>query len=159
MSWATPRRGIKSNGRWARALFAHWNLIKPKKYTFAYLFPKFDTEWVIHRQCRGTSGMTQAALVKLEQKLGFEPRLKLHSPRNWYATLANQLLMEPDKREKLGRWKKGSVMPEIYDRTVCVTELEIRNQILEKIDLGWLPCASFEIPKPVGKTSTKTLTI
>ena len=94
--------------------------------------------------------MTQASLTRLEKKLGFDSHLKLHSPRNWFPTAANQLLMEPDKREHLGRWKKGSVMPELYDKTVCVTELAIRNQILDKIDQGWLPCASFEIPKQVG---------
>ena len=75
--------------------------------------------------------------------------MKLHSPRNWYATMAAQLTMEPDKREHLGRWKKGSKMPGIYDRMVCVAEHAIRNQILEKIDLGRLPCSSFEIPNPI----------
>ena len=41
-------------------------------------------------------------------------------------------------------------MPDIYDKTICATELAIRNQILEKIDSGWSPCASFEIPEKVG---------
>ena len=101
--------------------------------------------------------MTQATIVRLEKKLGSEPRLKLHSPRNWYSAMANQLMMEPDKREHLGRWAKGSKIPDLYERTVCVTELAIRNQILEKIDQGWTPCASFEIPKPIEKKATSDL--
>ena len=48
-------------------------------------------------------------------------------------------------------------MPEFYDRTVCVTELAIRNQILEKIDKGWLPCASFEIPNTTDNITARKL--
>ena len=49
-------------------------------------------------------------------------------------------------------------MPRLYDRTACVSELAQRNQILQQIDAGRLPCASPEIPNqtPSKKATGET---
>ena len=38
---------------------------------------------------------------------------------------------------------------------MCATELNLRNQILDKIHSGWKPAQAFEIPSQDGKEEDK----
>ena len=123
MSWATPRCGLNSEGKRYHVIDQHWAKQKVVHTgEFAPLFPRASPEWVINRKCPGTSGTVQAALTRLEKRLGFTPLCTLHSPRNWFPTLGAQLLISDEKRNRLGMWTKGSKMCEKYDRTHCVAE-------------------------------------
>ena len=169
MNWATPRSGINTKGVWFQIIDQFWCKIKPKSEDeFAPLFPRVTPEWIIDRKRPGTSGTVQAALTRLEGRLGFPPLCTLHSPRNWFPTMGDQLLFPGEKRNRLGRWAKGSKMPEKYDRTFCVSELKIRDDILQELNKGWTPEDNFEIPtkkkeerdeletSPAGDTSVVT---
>ena len=60
----------------------------------------------------------------------------------------------------LGRWAVGSTMPDSYDRNDCVTELNIRRSILDKIGDGWRPTDKFEVPKgdrPLSKAEESSV--
>ena len=102
--------------------------------------------WEMDISAAGSSGVIQHALTRAEFKLGFPKLLTLHSPRAWYATCAAQLLFSLEQREKLCHWQPGSIMPDTYDRAVCAVELRLRNSILNRVDDGWQPADSFEVP-------------
>ena len=42
-------------------------------------------------------------------------------------------------------------MPNLYDRAVCATELNLRNRILSKIHGGRAPTHAFEVPNENGE--------
>ena len=152
MFWATPKHGI-TGLNWAGPVLKFWKGVKPTPdENPAPLFPYWGKNWEIIPGKIGTAGTTQAAIQRLEKFFGVSLGLKIHSPRTWAATCANQLLYSREDREKLGRWAPGSLMPDVYDRAVCVTELRLRDQILEKIRNGWSPSQSFETP---GKNKTE----
>ena len=144
--WATPIVGITGLD-WAGPLLKLWENIKPSQPTgYAPLFPVFTKDWEILKSKIATAGTTQALLKRIEVLLGFSLGLKIHSPRSWASTCANQLLYSREDREKLGRWAPGSLMPDLYDRAVCATELRLRDEILNKIREGWSPSLPFETP-------------
>ena len=146
MQWATPCAGIHSNGAWARPLFRMWNGTKSKKRVYSPLFPHTNNDCEIDYTRPGTQGVVQAAISRIEEKYGYPKAIELHSPRNFFATCAGQLLYGREFREKLGRWAPGSIMPGRYDRAECATELRSRSEIIGKIREGWRPSKSFEIP-------------
>ena len=41
-------------------------------------------------------------------------------------------------------------MPDRYDRATCVTELRLRNEIVDQIADGWRPQIAFEVPQKPG---------
>ena len=59
--------------------------------------------------------------------------------------------MNFDARELdiIGRWSSSSKMPGRYDRSVCATELLLRNTIIQKVVEGWTLAPSFRIPETV----------
>ena len=126
----------------------YWIGIKPEDDSKSVnLFPWVGKDWVIVGSKTSTAGTVQAALSRVEILLGFSMKLKIHSPRAWFATCAHQLLYPREDREKLGRWDPGSLMPDLYDRSACATELRLRGEILERIRKGvWKPTNAFETP-------------
>ena len=156
---ATPRVGFQSNGAWLNPLWKYWGEVKPSKEgRYRYLFPYFSPAWGIDYNRRGSHGATQAALTRVETRLGFPKVAKLHIARAWFATCARQLLFGLEDRTTLGHWKEGSRMPNLYDRAVCATELLLRNQILAKLHEWWIPSQAIEVP-PLGgdKSDRKTV--
>ena len=65
--------------------------------------------------------------------------LTMHSPRNLYPSLANQLGWSSEARSKIGRWSGRSHMADHYDRNFCVTELKLRRGIQKKVSGRWRP--------------------
>ena len=102
--------------------------------------------------CRSYPSHTNAARAIS----GLPKLLKLHSARTRFATCARQLEFSLEERTALGHWKPGSLMPNLYDRAVCATELKLRNKILEEIKAGWEPVHAFEIPNNTGPTQAST---
>ena len=71
----------------------------------------------------------------------------LHSPRNWYVTVAAQLGWGRKAQTTLGRWGNRSVMPDHYNRQKGTIELAIRNDVVSRIkDSGWTPSTGLGIP-------------
>ena len=156
MNWATPMTGVISSD-WTYPLLKFWDGIKPSDDASSVtLFPWWGKDWVISDSKKSTAGAVQATLSRLETLLGFNLKLKIHSPRSWVATCAHQLLYPREDREKLGRWNPGSLMPDLYDRSVCATELRLRDEIFEKIRSGvWKPTNAFETPGRGANDDTK----
>ena len=68
------------------------------------------------------------------------------------AQLASQGLSEKSSLDILGRWEKGSKMPERYDSASCVTELQTRTTIAEALRTGWRPSDDGSLPAPATPT-------
>ena len=147
MTCETPANGINSEGAWVRPLIRLWGAIEPRAGKYTFLFPNVDSEWKFNPRKRGTDGVVRNAIARMESKFGFWDVVKLHSPRNFFATCAGQILYSREHREKLGRWAPCSVMPDRYDRAVCATELRLRSEILAKIRDGCCPAKPFEVPR------------
>ena len=63
----------------------------------------------------------------------------LHSPRNWYTSVAAQLGWCTKAQTTLGRWGDDSNMPNRYNRQKGTVELSVRSDIIDRIRRGWLP--------------------
>ena len=152
MTWAAPLSGLTKSALWVVPIRDFWVKLRKKfpDSEYLYLCPTLNKGDVTGK--RATNGAAQAGLNALIAAVGRSDRVTLHSFRGWLPTCASQLQFEREKREKLGRWGPGSIMPELYDRAVCATELSLRNDILTSItEKGWRPAASFEIPGKVKK--------
>ena len=124
-----------------------WFALKSKKKKdHISLFPHVSNDWALDLSKKGTYGVVQAAIARMETRFGFPKQMKVHSARNWFATCAGQLLYGREHREKLGRWAPGSIMPDHYDRAECATELRLWAEIIEKVQSGWRPSKAFEVP-------------
>ena len=144
--WAAPKSGLVTDSLWLAPIARLWKKISPADGHAVNMSPRADGEWNLVTRKVGTHGTAQAALLRLEEVTGFKIKLRIHSPRTFFATCAGQLRFPREEREKLGRWVAGSVMPERYDRSVCVTELGIRNDIINRINTqGWRPQSAFNV--------------
>ena len=163
MCWAAPKDGLKSAGKWCIPVISFLETVRPSTHgvtnpalAFRFLFPHFAPDWTWDFERAGTNGAAQTVLTKLEDLCGFKgTKCTLHSPRARFATCATQLAFKREDRATLGRWSAGSVMPDRYDRGVCVTELRLRDEILGQVNDGWKPQKAFEVPRP-PKKNTKT---
>ena len=85
-------------------------------------------------------GMTQ------EMAICYNP----HSFRHFLIESAQQLramkYCSTDEVERLGRWKKGSDMPEAYDNQSGVSDLLARHRVLSVLTSGWRPATEGELP-------------
>ena len=150
MQRAAPLGGISGVDWWPTVL-KHWEGIKPQESnTFVPLYRRVDKNWLCCTKKAATLGSTKAALSRLEQSFGLNTHFRIHPPRSWCATIARQLLYSREDREKLGLWAPGSLMPELYDRATCATELRLRDEILTKIKEGFVPAGPFELAKKAG---------
>ena len=132
-----PLNGITNAQRWG-PIITHWECVKASDIGSCPtpLCPWVDKEWHSSLRRNATVGTAQATLTRIEREFGFANNLNVHSPRSWYATLTNQLLYSREDREKIGHWSPGILMPDLYDRATCATELRSRGEILEKIRGG-----------------------
>ena len=119
---------------------------KTEAMAYSPLFPYVDDKWAQIKRKKVTSGAAQHALTRIQTFLGFGLKLKLHSPRNFFTTCAGQPRFPLEEREKLGRWAKGSIMPDRYDRALCAAELRLRDCVITHINGGWRPTCAFEVP-------------
>ena len=106
---------------------------------------KTDKNWRLS-DCASSGNTTQSPIRVLEAKFGFPRSMTIHSPRNFYATCARQLLYAKAQRNTLGRWAEDSEVSNRYDRGVCATELRLRDDIPNRIEKGWRPAPAFEVP-------------
>ena len=147
MQWAAPLTGLAGN-TWVAPITRLWEKLRPGKGLYDNLFPMVNDKWDLVSKRVGTYGSAQNALNRFQNKIGTNLKLKLHSPRTFFATCAGRLRIPREERAKLGMWAAGSLMPDRYGRAVCVTELATRGDIIKKINQdGWRPQGAFCAPQ------------
>ena len=150
--WAAPRRGMRGVDGWHTTLVAFREKFKDEfGYFPKYLFPFLQKGWKEYSKMPARYHDTRKRLVECATEFGVEgaENLTLHSPRNLYPSLANQLGWSIEHRSKIGRWSGRSNMADHYDRNFCVTELKLRTDIQKKIVNGWRPPSAYEVPDGV----------
>ena len=107
-NWAMLRKGMNSNGARLRPLLRFWDRAEPiQEGGFTWLSPFVSTDWEVGPKRKATYGVAQDAFRRLGGQFSFPKGITLHSPRNWCAACAGELLHTRDHRGKLGRWAPG----------------------------------------------------
>ena len=135
IQWAAPLNGI-TEAKWREPVLLRWKQVEPEeKGKTTPLYPGVGKNWMLGKK-EATRGSVQSTITKIEKGFGFKFGIRIHSPRAWRATLSKQLLYSREGREKLGRWAPGSLMPDLYDRATCATELRLRGEITQRLRRG-----------------------
>ena len=152
IAWATPIKGINSDGKWVEPLFKIWKQHPLMEGGHHSLYRFSDESWSIDVTRRPPYYAVLKMFRKLCEHMGYEkPVWTLHSARAWFPTCAAQLGWSEDDRRRLGHWAPGSAMMETYDRAFCTSELRLRSKILGNITIdGWQPTKEFEVPQQIG---------
>ena len=156
IEWATPITALgASNGHWADTFIQLWGSDPPKPGGSRSLFYHVDKNRNLHPTKRAPSALVIKSMRTIAAEIGFSDiKLTTHSARNFFPTCSAQLGWSEENRRTVGHWAEGSVMPNVYDRAFCVTELRLRNNILQKIQNGWVPTQSFEVPMEIDDSGS-----
>ena len=143
---------------WSHAIFIFRDEYLAKKGEYPkFLFPAVDKNWNLFDSV-AAKRQIEARLRELVHKVGGPPGVfpesyTLHSPRNFYTNASAQLGWSQETQTVLGRWSKKSAMPDHYNRSTGVLELQVRKDISDRIGQGWEPAKSFSLsqaPAPVS---------
>ena len=98
--------------------------------------------------------------LSVEEAIEFTP----HSFRHFLVEAGQQLrsikACSVDDMERLGRWSKGSNMPDTYDNASGVSELMASHTVLQALRSGWRPVENGCLPNflaPTSSSSSSTL--
>ena len=87
----------------------------------------------------------------ISDELGFsEVNLNSHSAWGVFSTCSDRLGWGAEDRREVGHMAPESKMHDLYDRAFCVTELRLRSDIIQKIQSGWVPTFTFDVPSESG---------
>ena len=157
--WFCSRIGF--DGDWAGEWMKELNEQGLPGPDFALWAPNsaFD-EWLprhaeYHDMRRALHFILQACLgLSVEEAIEFTP----HSFRHFLVEAGQQLraikACSVDDMERLGRWSKGSNMPDIYDNASGVSELMASHTVLQALRSGWRPVQDGCLPNPLASSSS-----
>ena len=99
--------------------------------------------------------------------LAFSPELAVlynpHSFRHFLIESGQQLralkACGTSHIEKLGRWKPGSTMPDVYDNASGVSELMSRHIVISTLASGWRPVAEGMLPNALPQSSASSSSV
>ena len=69
-----------------------------------------------------------------------------HSPKNLFPTEAKKMSFDQREVPIIGHWPSTSRMPERVDRSVCASELLLRNAIVQRIAEVWGIAPAYHLP-------------
>ena len=147
--WVFPMSGFISNGAWFDIIVdvrLRYRQCIGLPMNFLFIHTK---EWKFDDTVypAATYGSALRTFRVFLAKAGYpKANHTLHSPRNAFNTFAAQLGWSRADRATIGRWAPRSQMPAAYDRQKCVTELRLRNDVVQRIKSGWTPTCDFELP-------------
>ena len=145
-----PRKGLE-NDRWPDPIFEFRTLYaKRRGFNPSYLFPDLSSNFTI-LESKAKKYLVQKIFRELLKESGEQSpeKFTLHSPRNWYVTVAAQLGWSRKAQTTLGRWGHKSMMPDHYNRQKGTIELAIRNDVVSRIkQSGWTPATGIGVPPP-----------
>lgn len=96
--------------------------------------------------------------LSAEQAVKYNP----HGFRHVMITSAQQLkqfgVVQDADLNVVGQWAKGSKMPMAYDSAAGVTEMRVREAVMDQIRMGWRPVENGSLPRPpIAKAPKPTL--
>lgn len=150
--WACPRKGLTESSwcadwrdlqRKAVPEDADWCLPMPTVESYDSTEPATYTDAL---------GMLRAILVLQGMSQEEAATFSLHSFRHWLPTVANQLMVGEEDRQRIGHWAKGSGQADRYDAEACCRELAVKDSIPHAFRQGWKSVPAFEVPKQIPKS-------
>ena len=96
---------------------------------------------------RGTYDAVQAAIARIEKKLGFENVIKARPLGIGRPSSRPNYYNRASFRVELGWWAPGGITPDRRDRIERATELRARSGIIAKLGGGRAPTSSCETPR------------
>ena len=149
---ACPRIGVTGPTEWITPLMdfhtAHeiQNGARP-----SFVSPRLNRKWELERSDGAPYSSTRRKLALLRAGFGDDDAdlYTLHSPKNFLPTAATQMNFATRELNVIGHWSSNSRMNERYDRSVCASELLLRNTIIRKMAGGWNMAESFHLPESV----------
>jgi hypothetical protein len=94
--------------------------------------------------------------LSAEEAIEYTP----HSFRHFLVEAGQQLraikACTVDDMERIGRWNKGSNMPDVYDNASGVSELQASHSVLQALRSGWRPVQDGCLPNPLTLCSSST---
>ena len=123
-------------------------------------FPRLDHKWQLVGEGEAPYITTRRKIALMCAALGDSngEAYTLHSPKNLSSASSNQMSFGHRELAIIGHWSSTSRMPERYDRSVCASELLLRNTIIQQIVAGWNMAPSYRLPATatgrlrIGKT-------
>ena len=162
---ACPRMGTTGALEWVlpliefRTAYARANGSEP-----CFTFHRIDLTWELESAQPLPYPTTRRKLAMLCVAFGIRTGFVYSTPpKNLFPTAANQMNFDARELNIIGHWSSAPEMPERYDRSVCATELLLRNTIIQKVVGGWAIAPSFHLPETVpsdcriGKAAEVTL--
>ena len=150
---ACPRSGIAATGDWVKPLMEmRQTYLVVNSHEMQFPFPRIDHNWQLVEAGPASYSTTRRKLAILRFGLG-DPdgeKYTLRSPKISLPTAANQMNFEQRELAAIGHWSANSKMPDRYDRSVCASELLLRNTIIRQMAAGWDMAASFHLPSTVA---------
>ena len=100
-----------------------------------YTSPRIDRKWqpVAHGPAPYSTARRKLALLCTSIGDPDGEAYTPHSPKNLFPTAANQMSFDQRELSIIGHWPSTSRTPERYDRSVCASELLLRNTIIHQI--------------------------
>ena len=139
-----PLQGF-ANNNWTDPIRQfRYSYATSRGYNPSFLFPEIDPEGkkVLETIAKKTPVLGKFRSMISETGDTDSMRFTLHSPRNWYTSVASQLGWDVRAQTTLGRWGPNSSMPNHYNRQHGTLELSVRNDVIERVLEGWNPADS-----------------
>ena len=146
--WACPLKGLETNQWIDPVLIMRKELTSTLGHAPGYIFPMVSECWMKIIPAKANCAWFRDRLRGMALALGVKEEHvpTLHSMKSWSNTMAAQLGFDNEERCLLGHWVQGSSMPRLYDKSHCVADLRARASIINKINEGWEPVQSYEVP-------------
>ena len=75
----------------------------------------------------------------------------VHGLRSYYITALTQMRARRSDRERVGRWKANSEMPDKYDSIAGTAELLTRKRVADAVSSGWRLALPNQLPMTVPR--------
>jgi hypothetical protein len=83
--------------------------------------------------------------------------MSVHGLRSYYITALTQMRARKSDRERVGRWRPGSAMPDHYDAIEGTAELMVRAKVTDAVKRGWRLSKPNEVPMKVPYKRLRTM--
>ena len=151
-AWACPKTGITSSTERTQPLLDLRQAYRSvNSHDMSFCFPRIDYNWQLVDAGAAAYSTARRKLALLCVGMG-DPNgetYTMHSPKNLFHTAANQMSFDQRELAAIGHWATNSKMPERYDRSVCASELLLRNTIIKQMAAGWEVSDSPHLPTTV----------
>ena len=150
--WACPQTGVAGERGWIQPILdLRTAYARVNGHQLGYAFPRLDRAWNLVAEGADPYRKTRRKLALLFVGIGDinGESYTMHSPENLFPAAANQMSFDQRELPIIGHWSSASKMPDRYGRSVCASEMLLRNTIIQRTVEGWGMAPAFHLPTTV----------